>query len=105
MHADSSQRNRGTNRSGATQAAAMRYAARRTSIDGHRLALATHTHTQLLTGGARRETMCGLRCEACAAVLRHRSTIPTQPVFSKLSIDGRRQSTSLTVQSGCAQTC
>jgi len=71
----------------------MRYAARRTSIDGHRLALAAHT--QLLTGGARRETMCGLRCEACAAVLRHRSTIPTQPVFSKLSIDGRRQSTDL----------
>jgi hypothetical protein len=59
----------------------------------------------LLTGGARRETMCGLRCEACAAVLRHRSMIPTQPVFSKLNIDGKRQSMSLTVQSGCAQTC
>jgi hypothetical protein len=38
--------------------------------------------------------MCGLRCEACAAVLRYWSTIPTQPVFSKLSIDGKRQSTS-----------
>ena len=67
----------------------MRYAARRTSIDGHHLALAAHTHSCLPAGrGARRCADCAAR-PAQPAVLRHRSTIPTQPVFSKLSIDGQ----------------